>query len=237
MVIATRRSDALTEVGQCILDLDLQALCVTWSEFKELLLKIPYGHPVRVMVLMLAYTGCRVSELDNMFMSNLSERTIRWRCGKNQKGSREETLPRTYFEELIHYRAHYRTDDQRVFGFSHITFSRRFNMARATIGGSWVEKGRGCTNGTKAYPHYRLQLRYFRKTFQTICFKHYYEKYNDASVALEWVSKRMRHSSEHLTAYHYIQNLDHLRVTEWLALFFNEKPSYEAQRRLTEFCS
>lgn len=65
---------------------------------------------------------------------------------------------------------------------------------------------------------YRYSWSGFRKTFQTLVFAYYWKKYQDSGVALEMVSKRMKHSSKGITAKHYIENVDSIQANQYLHL-------------------
>ena len=218
-----------------ILDPEFDVQAISYQDFKKLFLHLPYGSVVRVMLLMLAFTGCRVSELGTMLASDVCDNCVFWRPGKNQKGRRKETLPCCFVQELLFYRASHKVD-ARLFGLTGNTFRRKFNMLRREVGGVWMEKtDKPVKNSAFPNMQFRLQLKGFRKTFQTVLFKYYLEKYGDAAVALEFVSKRMRHSCTHMTAYHYIENYEVIDVVSWVEQFFCQKPRLEHQSRLEEF--
>lgn len=218
-----------------ILDPEWQVSAITWKDFSYLLSFLKYGSVERVMLLMLAYTGCRISELSIMETRDLNDLVISWRLGKNQVGRRKESLPESFVQELKFYRANNLTDSTRLFGVSHVTFRTRFNRLRKTVGGIWAEHSEDDLRADKTKKPYLLRLKGFRKTFQTVLFKYYIEKYGDAAVALEFVSRRMKHSSTHMTAYHYIENYEVINVVQWIECFFCEKPRLEYQARLEEY--
>lgn len=219
----------------CILDpeVSLQAIC--YSDFKTLISSLGYATPVRVMLLMLAYTGCRVAELERMRYTDLVGNTIYWRPGKNQKGHRKETLPQSYINELNVYRADYPVAQGLVFGMRADVFRRHFNCLRKDVGGRWVLKTSEELNGPSRNKNYVLQLKGLRKTFQTILFRYYSQKYGDSMVALGMVAKRMRHAAKETTLHHYIEAHDKIEADRWEECFFSRKPSYEAQRKMWEY--
>lgn len=219
----------------CILDPEWIVTAIHWVDFKYLLERLPYGHPVRVMTLMLAYTGCRVSELSKMSISHFKGNSISWKPGKNQVGMRRELLPDSFIAELVFYRKANKTNSEQLFSFNHVTFRTYFNRLRKQIGGRWLDYSEEALHVDPDRKMYLLQLKGFRKTFQTVLFKYYMEKYNDAGVALEMVSKRMRHSSEQMTAYHYIENYKAIDVDSWVSAFFVRKPFLTAQSVLGEY--
>lgn len=222
--------DALHE---SIIDPDFGVSCVPYDAFKELLPALPYGSVLRVMTLMLAYTGMRESELDKCYVNNLCGNTFYWCLGKNQtnKRPRKEVLPECYVQELAYYRQTNRVSQDKLFGVSAETYRRYFNKHREIVGGAWKEKERLPTRRE----NYVLLIKSFRKNFQTIIFAYYYQKYGDAGVALEFTAKRMRHSSKNITAYHYIENFEKVQVEKWLEHFFCYKPRSESQRLLLDY--
>ncbi len=169
-----------------------------------------YASTCRVMFTMLALTGCRLSEMDNMKQSYLKDGWLWWRLGKNQKNYRKVKLPDPFIQELKDYRESHRVPSDSLFGVEHRTFRRYFNRTiRKLLGGGWIEKTEalGCNGFTEEY---LLQLKGLRKSYQTLLFKAEYEKWGDPGVALQFTSKAMRHSSERITAYHYLVNFDTL---------------------------
>lgn len=220
--------------NKSILDPETGVSAISWNQFKQLLGVLEYGCTTRVMLLMLAYTGCRVSELEKFLVSDFVGNTVWWRPGKNQKGKRKETLPDCYLEELKFYRASHKVYGDKLFGAKASTFRTKFCRWRQQAGGEWLEKESIESNLGSNVP-YKLKLKGFRKTFQTVLFKYYYEKYNDHNIALGFVSKRMRHSTVDMTLRHYIDNYEKIGVVEWVENFYCEKPSYECQTRLGEF--
>lgn len=65
---------------------------------------------------------------------------------------------------------------------------------------------------------YVLQLKGLRKNFATLEFAKQYKKWKSAEVALEFASKRMKHSTKHITAYHYLRNFDELNISAYINL-------------------
>ncbi|MDI6738703.1 MAG: hypothetical protein QME12_09425 [Nanoarchaeota archaeon] len=62
---------------------------------------------------------------------------------------------------------------------------------------------------------YIYQLKGLRKNYQTLEFAKQFEKWQDASIALEFTSKNMKHSSGKITAYHYIENFESLNIEKY----------------------
>lgn len=165
---------------------------------------------------MLAFTGCRISELDNFYISGLKGNRIYWRVGKNQKGLRMCILPQWYLNELMHYRSNpeYKFDSKHLFGIKACTFQRRFSKEiRGKLPNEWQEMGRFYTN--RGWDRvYLFQLKGLRKTWATHCFSRYWHHYGSPSVALEATCKEMKHSNKGITLSHYIEELDLVRGRE-----------------------
>ena len=194
-----------------------------------------YLRAVRVMAGMLQWTGCRIKELERMRPDLLFGNALYWPIGKNQTGMRKEYLPDEYLAELAEYRRRNRVSDGQLFGIREETFTRYFNRyARPLLGPAWNARQVTVRNNLLVLD-YALQLKGFRKNFQTIIFKRHWDRYGDAGVALEFTSKRMRHDSTHMTAYHYIQNFEALGIDEWLSYWRAAKISETEQTRLADY--
>jgi integrase len=184
---------------------------IPYSAFREVLNLLPAAHPVRVGLLLLALTGCRVKELDAMSPQSISEGWIHWRLGKNQRGMRREPLPAWFLAELAEYRAVRRVPGARLLGFRASQLSTYFNkLVRPCLSAAWHDRHPLPYPGF-AREQYRLQVKGLRKSFATTVFFREYERWQDAGVALEFASKRLKHRTTHMTAHHYLKEFD---VTE-----------------------
>lgn len=197
--------------------------------------RLPPAHPVRVGILLLALTGCRVAELDRLNPRNLAEGWIYWQPGKNQRGWRRELLPRWFLQELALYRETHRVPQARMLGYQGHVLRRYFNRdVRPFLGRAWNTK-RFLPNGRRYKEHinvdsYTLQLKGFRKSFATTIFYREYQRWGDAGVALEFTSKRMRHSTKGMTAYHYLEEFDAAQVEKWDQFTRTDGPRVVQQR-------
>jgi len=181
---------------------------------------------------MLVLTGCRISELDNMKRSNIRKGFLYWKLGKNQSNYRKVALPERYMQELKDYWETHRVPVDDVFGIKSHSFRRYFDRyVRMQLGGCWLEKVNVFRNDFFV-DEYFLQLKGLRKNYQTMLFKSEYEKWGDAGVALEFTSKAMKHSSKHITAYHYLVNFDALGMGDFIVEHVLDFP---AQMRITDF--
>jgi integrase len=209
-VLSVQHSPHIMEETEYIHDNDSRA--IPFPEIQEALDFLPRANKLRVMFKMAFLTGCRLSELNNMKTRHIQDGFIYWRLGKSQTGYRKEKLPADFLAELTEYRANNRTYQSTIFHLNHNTFRRMFNRdVRPYLSKAWQEK-RLRVRANQLVPEHILQLNGLRKTFQTYLFYHEYQKHNDAGVALELTSKRMKHSSKHMTAYHYIQNFEALQI-------------------------
>lgn len=215
---------------------DNDSRAIPFDNIQEVLDFLPRADPVRVMFKMAFLTGCRLAELNRMKTGMIQDGYIYWQLGKNQNGFRKEKLPADFLLELIEYRNTSKTYQSKLFHLSHDTMRRYFNRdVRPHLSHSWKEK-RLRPRAGKLVPEHILQLNGLRKTFQTYLFYHYYKKNNDAGVALELTSKRMKHSSKQMTAYHYIQNFEALNIEEYgLDLPIHEVIDNGHQTRILDF--
>ncbi|MBI2101671.1 hypothetical protein HYT53_03585 [Candidatus Woesearchaeota archaeon] len=206
--------------------------------FKEVIAAIeamPYASGVRVMFQMLVLTGCRPCELDNMKVSRLFGDYLYWPLGKNQKGWRKEKLGMKYIKELKLYRERNRVYGDRLFGFSANSFRRYFNkFIRPHLSEEWNEKRLKLSKSSPAC-EYVLQIKGLRKDFQTLEFAKQYKKWKSPDVAMEFTSKKMKHSSKHITAYHYLENFDTLGIDKFQTLTPQDIIRQAGQSRLFDF--
>lgn len=216
------------------LNLDKEGTAIPLPEVKKVLDFMTYASSVRVMFGMLFWTGCRICELDNMKRGNIYGDYVYWKTGKNQNDYRKEKLPKYYIDELKEYWATNRLLGDRMFGVKHDTFRRYFNkFVRPFLNDQWREE-RLVYKQSKLTRENILQLKGLRKTFQTFVFAQELWKWKDSKVALEFTSKKMRHSSERMTCYHYLNNFDVLGIDNPQ----NVKPFAEVrQKRLMDFFS
>ena len=196
------------------LERESQALSI--PKIREVIDYLPYGNQIRVMFQFLAITGSRISELDRMrpdrILKSKGKYWLIWSLGKNQKSFRKEEIPEQLIQELRHCRVNRRCFPNRLFSMSHDTFRRVFNRdIRPHLSSEWMERKIKLSKG-QLQTEYVLQLKGLRKTFQTLNFARELKKWNNPDIALEFTSKRMKHSSKHITAYHYIVNFDQINT-------------------------
>lgn len=223
-------------------------MVVTMKEWKEITYTIPFNEIVKaisqikyatqesVMFQMLVYTGCRIVELDKMKKTDLHGHILRWKLGKLQKKWRHEPLPEYYIEELKEYWRLYPTLGNEMFGILGKSFRRSFNCKiRPILKCGWTTKRPEWQWSRPDVKENIWQLKGLRKNFQTLIYAQQLDKWRDSGVALEFTSKRMKHKSTKITAYHYIQNFDGLGIDEVKHLSMQEIYKTGRQKRIFEF--
>jgi integrase len=179
----------------------------------EMLNFLGYASDERVMFRMLQITGCRIQELDQMTRAYLQGDILYWPLGKNQHSWRKEKLPEDYLEELRVYWERRGCPANKFFAVAAETFRGYFkHFVRHQLSPAWQERRRVATNAGFTF-EYVLQLKGLRKSYQTMVFAEELRRWKDPGVALEFTSKRMKHSSTRITAYHYIQNFEDLGIS------------------------
>lgn len=216
-----------------IIDNEMYAVPIPFV--RQALQLMEYASTERVMFQMLYFTGCRVSELDHMKPELLHENTIYWQPGKGQVGTRKEVLPEAYIKELAAYRSTHRVSSNQLFGPKATTFRRYFDRdIRPKLSPAWRMKRRVVRS--KAFgEEYALQLKGLRKTFQTMVFVQEWRRWGAADVALEFTSKRVRHSSKHMTAYHYLQGFENIALLNISTLEPGRALEACLQKRMIDF--
>lgn len=112
------------------------------------------------------------------------------------------------------------------------SFRRYFNKkVRPFLGDAWRKERLVYKQGTITRENI-LQLKGLKKTFQTFVFAQELWRWNNPEIALQFTSKKMRHSSTRITAYHYLNNFDVLGLSDNMSV----KPFVEVkQKRLMDF--
>jgi integrase len=196
---------------------------------------MPYGHRMRVWLKYLFYTGCRPCETEKALICNILKRhIIWWYPGKRQKDPRKEVLPKEFIDELEYMHTKTACPQNKLFPFTGQSATRQFNKYWRPKYPEWNEKAEALTkNGF--VQHYKMQIMGIRKTFATLWFYKYWKYYDDANVAVLMVSKKMRHSSINITAYHYIQECDRIQAHKYLHLLPHEICSNMSQDNLINY--
>jgi len=191
--------------------IDSDRSAVSFNNIARLVNHWPYESGYRIAIELLALTGMRPCELDAIGPSNFWSNIIMWKPRKKQTGSRKEKLPEWFLDELDLYLGSNHIANNRLFNFTHNTLRRKLNAARKELGGDFLKKKMVAKSGfaTKPRYEYMIQLRSFRKTFQCRLFHQYLEQYG-CQLALDMVSKDMRHSSAHITGRHYVSDIKYM---------------------------
>ena len=139
-----------------------------------------------------------------------------------------------FLKELDEYVKNHDFVNGRLFSFKHKTLNRYINMVmRPKIKGNWIIR-RPSIKGSQTALDYKFQLKGLRHNFQTLDFASNLEKWGK-DMAIEFTSKRMRHSSYKITARHYIQNFEQLGIGRFKGRTMSDVFQGMSQTKLTEF--
>lgn len=200
----------------------------------KLLERLPYASTMSVGIKLLIFTGSRIQELENMKRCMLQENYIYWKCGKNQNGWRKEYLPNDFIKEMQEYWNNERIEQNNMINVKPNTFRRYFTRLRKRLSPEWREK-RKIMIGNEIKTQYSYALKGFRKNFATLLFTYFWDKYGDSGVAVERVSKRMKHSSRHMTANHYIETMEQIDGPRFKGFLPFEIVTQIKQKRLVDY--
>lgn len=219
--------------------IDVESHAVPFQNIAEVTDFLPYGDQIRVIFQFLVVTGSRIAEINKFVMSQLYRQEegfiLCWKLGKNQKTYRKEVIPERLVKELLYCREKNRCYQDMMFSISANSFRRYFNRdVRPHLSNAWQEKSLQLLEG-HLKEQYRIQLKGLRKNFQTLMFAKELERWKDSGVALEMVSKRMRHSSARITAYHYICNFETLQIQKYIHCSPEDLLKESRQKRLYDF--
>lgn len=193
------------------------------------------GTQERVGLRALFYTGCRPCELSRFDPKNRVGNYQFWNPRKSQKGYRKEYLPDDFWREVYECKNKIPTLPNKIIHISGDTLRRYFNRdIRPYLSAEWQEKVTVMRKG-RIIEEYRYSLKSFRKTFATLIFYHFYMKYNDAGVALEKTAKRMCHSTQYMTAHHYLEEMKHINITAYKSLMPYEVLDNHSQKKIFEY--
>lgn len=223
----------LNMVGKTFYDTEPKAVPIPLV--LEAISKCKYGSIVGLSLQFRFYTGCRGEELNKINPNNQSNGYIFWELGKNQVGFRREFIPEKWWAEYDFYRHQQGVPSSKLFHITNNTIRDYFNRhLRPRLSKLWQEKVPVMRSGQISL-EYRYSWGGLRKTFQTLLFAHFWQKYNDASIALEMVSKRMHHSSGHMTIKHYIENAENIQAKSYLHLLPFEIASNIPRQSMLEY--
>lgn len=216
------------------LSVNRESYIIPIMETKKLIEVMEYGSTHRVAVLLLILTGARIREITRLTTFDFYQDYVFISLGKNQKGKRKERLPQWFLQELDFYMTHNSFVANRLFPFNSNELLQYFNKyIRQKVGGNWLKKtpySKGNMVGTEWY----YQLKGFRHTYQSLKFVNYYDKYKDAGLSAELVSKDMKHHCRALTVRHYLNpDVDELR--RYKGLTMNDLVRQNEQQRLNQF--
>lgn len=183
----------------------------------EAIKKCEYGTVLSLAVQFRFLTGCRGKELDKIDPNKQSDGFIYWQLGKNQtKEYRKEYLPKSWWVEYDYYLHNTGVPKNKLFHVSNETLRTYFcKHLRPHLSAKWNEKITVMRSGQLCL-EYRHTWGGFRKTFQTLLFAYFIEKHNNAELAAQLVSKRMKHKSVFTTVKHYLDDLEYINAKDYL---------------------
>lgn len=198
---------------------ELNCQAVPYPEIIRAITSLPYANVVRIAFLWSFATGARPSEVSGFTLNGrnsfLKGNYFYFRVGKNQRGQwRRETISTAIIEETRVYRENNRLPHDRVIGVSAETLGRYFNRdIRPLLGGTWLKRVAVPQKG--GIHEFVLQYKGLRKSFACLAFWSEFVRWKDAGAAFERVSARLHHSTIHITANHYLKDLDSLDLERW----------------------
>lgn len=214
---------------------EMDGYAIPFHEIKRLLNFYPYGHRFRIAFELLALTGMRINELNSIGLNSFYGDHVVWKCGKNQKGYRREKLPQWFLVELQTYLNNYPHSNSHLFNFQAKMLRDVLNKrVRKQLGGFWiVQRPDPSKNGVIKF-EYVYQLKGLRHSFSTMEFIRYFEKFG-GDIAVGYVSRRMHHKSEKLTAHHYICNFEKLSIYKYKGHSIGEILKEAHQKRIIDY--
>jgi len=197
--------------------------------------KLSYASIERAGLILLFLTGARVSELDNMKITNIYNNQLFWRVGKNQNGKpRTVDLPLSFMEELANMRLKYGAKE-RILPVKSDSFRRLITKLRPMMGVEWLERT-PIPKGGRVNREYKLQLKGFRKLYSTKLFAEKMAEWGSADIGLMFASKELRHSTTKMTAtYYLVEDFNKVGINKYLNKKMSDILYQRKQRTLIEF--
>jgi len=212
----------------------IQGNALPFKEVIKLIDFFPFGNPYRVAYTLLALTGARISEIDNMGPKCLRGDLLIWKTGKNQKGYRRAYMPQWFLNELSFYMENSPHCSNKFFLFAGKTLRDVLNkQIRPILKGDWLKLKDQPPNGMDRQ-EYVYQLKGLRHSYATLDFYNKFKKWG-GTVAVEFTCKAMGHSSYKMTAGHYIGNFEKVEVEKWQGWSIADILKQADQRKMTEF--
>lgn len=208
---------------------------IPFEEVINLINCFEYGNKYRVAIEMVALTGCRLAEIDNMGVNSIYGDHIIWKLGKNQKHYRKVKLPEWFLKEICCHLSKNQHCAERLFNFSGKELGRIVRRrARPKLGQAWHAKRPVPQKDGGIVWEYCLQVKGLRHNYATLRFKEYFDKWG-GTVAVELTAKELQHSSYRITAGHYVGNFDQLEIEKYKGLSVADILNRGVQSRLPEF--
>jgi len=194
------------------MEIGRESYAIPFSEVNRAVQQMPKNTDARVMFIMLVLTGCRIKALDKMRPDRIMNGYLYYDPGKKQGSLIKERMPDWFLEELRDYRDHRKVPGNALFAISSETFRRYFNRdIRPSMPGTWMKKILiPFKDGLKM--EFIYELKGLRKNFQTLEFARQMKHWGNPEIALQFTSKKMKHSTTRITAHHYLCNFENLGI-------------------------
>lgn len=185
-------------------------------------------------------SGARLSEVKKMHLKARFGNFQAWKLGKNQTGMmRQEYFPDSLWTKILRGMDKDKHSSDLICDLEGKTILRYFNRdIRPHLSLEWRQKVRVLRNkgGSLSVGYeYKYQLKGFRKTFATLMFAYFWKKYGSADIALEKVSKRMKHNSKWMTMNHYVDMCRQIDAMKYCDQLPFEHLSGETQSNIADF--
>lgn len=195
---------------QAVIVLDFEGYAVSFKNIIKLIEFFPYGSSRRIAIELLALTGMRPSELEQLSPHSFWKDMIVWRPGKNQPGYRKVQLPAWFLKELDHYLQNNHFGNNKLFPWKDESLRQYINKwVRHKLGGDFMKKRRVRQRG-RVIDEFIIQLKSFRHTYACKEFHDAMAKYG-TELSIHMVASNMKHSSTYMTARHYCSDIQYLK--------------------------
>lgn len=214
------KNEILMEKDDLIdLDIDKDSKVIPFNEVARLLrtIKLHKGIcPTYIATAWLCCTGARPAELENRKLDEvIMGKYWTWPPAKKQIGNRIEKLPQWFWNDFAVYLDTCPIQRNNVFGMSGESLASVINHhIRPLLGGDWIKKRPSFVRKGGYRLEYIYRLKNLRHNFQTIEWYREKQTYGN-DLALERVSRKMRHSTKGMTAHHYIERVEDLKLQNY----------------------
>lgn len=195
---------------------DNKSQAIKYEDLRRAFRKLPEREALAIGLLF--GTGGRIQELGSMTIDNVRpDGTLYWPVGKNQKGFRHIVLDKRFLKRVQEHREGIDRADPRLLKMGGPGFSRRFQYARPSLSEEWQRMHEVKKGGKYGHVH-DYNLAGIRKSYVTLRVAQEWRRLGDVHLAILKVQQEMRHSSPHMTAHHYVEDMQRLEVWKWVHL-------------------